>query len=213
MTAAAKRKTDDRMVGLAAFTQRRKRESREQLLDAATNLFHDKGYYSVSVDDIAGMAGVSRMTFYRHFKSRAAILMELFERNSEAVFPQLFSIGDQDYRDPATVRAWIEGIFDADWPGRQILRAIAQAVRMDREFVEAAQNFIGGFVSGLGEKIPAFAADPNGPDRKQWLEGWLIVYQILDQSNQATLDMGLGRDPIVIELLAERFVGFVTRER
>ena len=213
MTAAAKRKTDDRMVGLAAFTQRRKRESREQLLDAATNLFHDKGYYSVSVDDIAGMAGVSRMTFYRHFKSRAAILMELFERNSEAVFPQLFSIGDQDYRDPATVRAWIEGIFDADWPGRQILRAIAQAVRMDREFVEAAQNFIGGFVRGLGEKIPAFAADPNGPDRKQWLDGWLIVYQILDQSNQATLDMGLGRDPIVIELLAERFVGFVTRER
>ena len=199
MTAAAKRKTDDRMVGLAAFTQRRKRESREQLLDAATNLFHDKGYYSVSVDDIAGMAGVSRMTFYRHFKSRAAILMELFERNSEAVFPQLFSIGDQDYRDPATVRAWIEGIFDADWPGRQILRAIAQAVRMDREFVEAAQNFIGGFVRGLGEKIPAFAADPNGPDRKQWLDGWLIVYQILDQ--------------IVIELLAERFVGFVTRER
>jgi AcrR family transcriptional regulator len=212
MTAAVKTKADDRMVGLAAFTQRRKRESREQLLDAATRLFHDKGYYSVSVDDIAGLAGVSRMTFYRHFKSRAAILMELFERNSEAVFPQLFSIGDQDYRDPATVRAWIEGIFDADWPGRQILRAIAQAVRMDREFVQAAQNFIGGFVAGLGRKIPAFAADPDGPDRKQWLDGWLVAYQILDQSNQATLDMGLGRDPLVIELLAERFVEFVTRE-
>ena len=211
MTAAAKAGTGERMVGLAAFTQRRKRESREQLLAAATQLFHDKGYYSVSVDDIAGLAGVSRMTFYRHFRSRAAILMELFERNSAVVLPQLFSIGDQDWRDPATVRGWIEGIFEADWPGRHILRAISQAVRMDREFVEAAQNFIGGFVEGLGRKIPAFAADPDGPDRKRWLEGWLIVYQILDQSNQATLDMGLGRDPLVIELLAERFVEFVTR--
>jgi AcrR family transcriptional regulator len=211
MMTAARPKTDDRMVGLAAFTQRRKRASREQLLDAATQLFHDKGYYSVSVDDIAGLAGVSRMTFYRHFRSRAAILMELFERNSAEVLPQLLSIADEEYRDPAVVRAWIEGIFDADWSGRHILRAIAQAVRMDREFVEAAQTFIDDFVAGLGERIPAFAADPAGIGRKRWLEGWLIVYEILDQSNQATLDMGLGRDPLVMELLTERFVSFVTR--
>lgn len=211
MTAAAKARTDDRMVGLAAFTQRRKRESRDQLLAAATSLFHDKGYYSVSVDDIAGLAGVSRMTFYRHFRSRAAILMELFERNSATVVPQLLSIGDQDYRDPATVHAWITNIFDADWPARQILRAIAQAVRMDREFVEAAQRFISGFVTGLGEKIPAFAATPEGTERRRWLAGWLILYEILDQSNQATLDMGVGRDPLIIDLLTERFVGFVTR--
>ena len=91
MTAAVKAKTDVRMVGLAAFTQRRKRESRDQLLAAATSLFHDKGYYSDSVDDIAGLAGVSRMTFYRHFRSRAAILMELFERNSAVTLPQLLS--------------------------------------------------------------------------------------------------------------------------
>jgi AcrR family transcriptional regulator len=211
MTAAVKAKTDDRMVGLAAFTQRRKRESRDQLLAAATSLFHDKGYYAVSVDDIAGLAGVSRMTFYRHFRSRAAILMELFERNSAVVMPQLLSIGDADYRDPAIVRGWIDGIFDANWPGRQILRAIAQAVRMDREFVEASQKFISGFVTGLGAKIPAFAASPEGGDRKRWLEGWLILYEILDQSNQATLEMGVGRDPLIIELLTERFVGFVTR--
>jgi AcrR family transcriptional regulator len=210
MTSALKAKPDDRMVGLAAFTQRRKRESREQLLAAATSLFHDKGYYSVSVDDIAGLAGVSRMTFYRHFKSRAAILMELFERNSAVTMPQLLSIRDQDWRDPPTVRAWIAGIFDSDWPARQILRAIAQAVRMDREFVEASQTFIAGFVAGLGATIPAFAADPAS-DHKGWLEGWLILYEILDQSNQATLDMGVGRDPLIIDLLTERFIGFVGR--
>lgn len=211
MTSAVKARADDRMVGLAAFTQRRKRESREQLLAAAISLFHDKGYYSVSVDDIAGLAGVSRMTFYRHFKSRAAILMELFERNSAVTMPQLLSIGDREYRDRATVRAWIADIFDSDWPARRILRAIAQAVRMDREFVEASQQFIGGFVAGLGEKIPAFAARPEGEERKRWLEGWLILYEILDQSNHATLDMGVGRDPLIIDLLTERFVAFVTR--
>ena len=210
MTAAVKAKTDVRMVGLAAFTQRRKRESRDQLLAAATSLFHDKGYYSVSVDDIAGLAGVSRMTFYRHFRSRAAILMELFERNSAVTLPQLLSIRDADYRDPATVCGWISGIFDADWPGRQILRAIAQAVRMDREFVEASQKFITGFVAGLGETISAFSAKPE-TDHRRWLEGWLILYEILDQSNQATLDMGVGRDPLIIDLLTERFIGFVTR--
>lgn len=210
MTSALKARAEDRMVGLAAFTQRRKRESREQLLAAATSLFHDKGYYSVSVDDIAGLAGVSRMTFYRHFRSRAAILMELFERNSAVTMPQLLSIREQDWRDPATVRAWIAAIFDSDWPARRILRAIAQAVRMDREFVEASQTFISGFVAGLGEKIPAFGADRE-QDHKSWLEGWLILYEILDQSNQATLDMGVARDPLIIDLLTERFVGFVTR--
>ncbi len=201
----------DRMVGLSAFTQRRKAESREQLLSAATELFREKGYYAVSIDDIAALAGVSRMTFYRHFRSRAAILMELFEHGVATAMPQLLAIRDRDFRDPAVVYAWVAGIFDADWPHRRLRLAFSQAARMDREFVEGTQRLIRQVIEGLGERIPAFAVSDQGEDRRRWLQAWLVVYEILDQSNQSMLDMGVGRDPLILDLVTERFTAFAAR--
>ena len=211
MTSLPKPETADRMIGLTAFTQKRKRKSREQLLAAATELFRSNDYYSVSIDDIAGLAGVSRMTFYRHFRSRAAILTELFEHGVGAAMPQLLAIRDQDFADPTIVRSWIAGIFDAEWPHRRLLLAFTQAAKIDREIIEATQQLLRRFVSEMGKHIPAFAVSETGDERRCWIEGWLILYEILDQSNRATLDMGIGRDPLVIDILTERFTGFVTK--
>jgi AcrR family transcriptional regulator len=41
-------------------------------------LISKKGYYRVTIDDICNKAGVSRGTFYSHFKSKDAIVLEQF---------------------------------------------------------------------------------------------------------------------------------------
>jgi AcrR family transcriptional regulator len=54
--------------------------ARRQLLDTALQLFVERGYVGVRVEDIAKAAGISRATFYKHFAEREEILAELFAR-------------------------------------------------------------------------------------------------------------------------------------
>lgn len=52
---------------------------RQDILAAASSLFDRSGFYSVSMDEIAATAEVSRATLYRHFSTKMAILEELSE--------------------------------------------------------------------------------------------------------------------------------------
>ncbi len=45
-------------------------EVRRDLVTAAVELFHNKGYEETTVDDIAATAGVGRRTFFRYFRSK-----------------------------------------------------------------------------------------------------------------------------------------------
>lgn len=53
---------------------------REELLDAAQQLFLDKGIAATSIDDIASAADVAKGTVYLYFPSKEALLTALQER-------------------------------------------------------------------------------------------------------------------------------------
>jgi AcrR family transcriptional regulator len=53
---------------------------REELLDAAQQLFLDKGIGATSIDDIASAAHVAKGTFYLYFPSKETLLHALQER-------------------------------------------------------------------------------------------------------------------------------------
>lgn len=181
--------------------------SRERLLAAAARAFCRSGYFAVSVEEIVKEAGVSRMTFYRHFNSKAALALELFQRNVERALPRFTSISSADYRDRSTVEHWIGSLFDADRRSGQLLRVFTQANVEEPDFTRSAQELIGNLIAELGQGIPAFAIDRE-TQRRRWLEAWLVIYEILDQSNHAARGAGIAAEPEVIAILADRFVAF-----
>src|SRR2546429_3172487 len=54
-------------------------ERRRQLLDAALEVFADRGFYGTSMDELAETAGVTNPVFYKHFGSKRALYIELLE--------------------------------------------------------------------------------------------------------------------------------------
>ena len=193
-----------------AFAVPPKVSSRERLLAAAAASFCANGYFAVSVEDIATKAGVSRMTFYRHFAGKAALAIALFEQNVAHWMPRYLAITNHPVLDRAIVQSWLEDLFEADRESGQLLRVFIQANVAESGFTEAAQSLLSTLVAELGAHIPAFALDPQA-DRKRWLQAWLLIYEILDQSNHAARGAGVSTDPLVIEILADRFMQFVAQ--
>ena len=54
----------------------RTRRTRVRLLAAGLDLFARQGYDATTVAQIAGAAGVTEMTFYRHFGSKDRLLLD-----------------------------------------------------------------------------------------------------------------------------------------
>lgn len=50
------------------------------IVDAAAQLFSDKGYHSTSISHVIARAGISRGTFYLYFDSKESLFLELMDR-------------------------------------------------------------------------------------------------------------------------------------
>ncbi|MFA1819445.1 TetR/AcrR family transcriptional regulator [Virgibacillus oceani] len=53
---------------------------KEELMGAAVELFKKKGYHATSVEDITASIGISKGGFYRHFKTKEILVLELLNR-------------------------------------------------------------------------------------------------------------------------------------
>lgn len=57
-----------------------KRDTREDIIDIAIDLFSERGYSGVSIRDITKRAGIRESSLYNHFKSKDELLDVIIER-------------------------------------------------------------------------------------------------------------------------------------
>jgi AcrR family transcriptional regulator len=72
------------------------KSTRERILDAALDLFIEKGFDKTSLREIAEQLGVTKAALYYHFASKEDILMALHLRLHEFGFDALTQLGDQE---------------------------------------------------------------------------------------------------------------------
>lgn len=61
-------------------TRLRSSARRKELIAVAANLFASRGYYPVTVDDIGDAVGLTGPALYRHFPSKEALLVAVFDQ-------------------------------------------------------------------------------------------------------------------------------------
>src|SRR5262252_7777997 len=96
MNPAGKALTDNE----AAARWRRSKDARPQeILEAALEVFAEKGFASARMDDIAAKAGVSKGTIYLYFESKEAVFRALVR---EMLVPRLAEAAGmlRDYQGP-----------------------------------------------------------------------------------------------------------------
>lgn len=64
---------------MAESVEKQEMSTRERILMAAFDLFHEKGIHATSVDDILEKSGTGKSQFYHYFKSKEGIIHEMLQ--------------------------------------------------------------------------------------------------------------------------------------
>lgn len=133
---------------------------RRSLIDSASELFYERGVASTGVDAVAGAAGIGKPALYRHFGSKAGLLVAALAARHEA---RRASLGErlQDVpsgRRVVTLVEWIaEWIESEEFAGCAFVRAAAERRAVDEQALAQVRLH----KHWLGEAIRA-ACDEDG---------------------------------------------------
>jgi len=75
-------------------------DTKEQILEVAGELFTRRGYWGVSMQDIAGALQISKAALYYHFPSKQALTLALLQKTYGEFFTALENAG-QGIKNPA----------------------------------------------------------------------------------------------------------------
>ena len=76
-------------MNLRAKTHEDKQQKRKKILEAAKELFFDKGYYCTTIEMITQKAGVSIGTFYLYYKNKVEIYKALQDEGLDILFDMM----------------------------------------------------------------------------------------------------------------------------
>ncbi len=68
---------------MTGMRQRKRQERHDTIIDAAMELFRDRGYEQTTMEEIAAQADVSPPTLYRYFPRKTELLIALFWKERE----------------------------------------------------------------------------------------------------------------------------------
>ncbi|MFQ5612818.1 MAG: TetR/AcrR family transcriptional regulator [Anaerolineae bacterium] len=101
---------------------------RRQLLDAARQVFSQKGFSATNVSDVAAAAGVSQGTIYLYFDSKDDLFMATFEAWIETCVYQAYAESDLSAE---TAAGWLRAFADS---AAQMMATSAEFLPVQMEF-------------------------------------------------------------------------------
>lgn len=99
---------------MATLREEQRRFTHQKLVDAARDVFSEKGFSAATIEDVVNAAGASRGTFYLYFKTKSDLVKEMLNgldsdaRTALEGLPELTPGGDNG----EVIRIWVEALID-----------------------------------------------------------------------------------------------------
>lgn len=106
---------------------------RNQILDAATQVFAEKGFHRATIKDIARVAGIADGTIYTYFASKTDVLLGILNRLNQSTEreQQLRPEGGQDLR--AFFAEYLRQRMALFWPNAEVFQAVLPEMLVNAE--------------------------------------------------------------------------------
>lgn len=109
---------------------------RNQILDAATQVFAEKGFHRATIKDIARVAGIADGTIYTYFASKTDVLLGILNRLNQSTEreQQLNLESGQDIR--TFFAAYLRQRMALFWPNAEVFQAVLPEMLVNAELRE-----------------------------------------------------------------------------
>jgi AcrR family transcriptional regulator len=172
--------------------ERRAAETRLRLFRCALQLFAQRGFPNVTVEDITEAADVGKGTFFNYFESKDDVLGVMAEiqlgkvrealqqaragkRSIQAILSHLFErVGEEPARSPELARALLSSFLASDRIRQSLARNLAEGRQMAAEIIEFGQQ--------RGEINPKLKKDQVALHLQQTFLGTLLLWSLRGES-------------------------------
>ena len=158
------------MAGRTETEPRRRPKNRKaQIAAVAAEAFSERGYHSVSVDDIAASVGISGPALYRHYPTKYALFLDAATNLATVLERAIDSDAEIEILDPA---ARLDGQILAAVRTTVANRRTAGLYRWESRYLDTADRaHIRGTIEAVNRRIGATLAQlrPDLPDRDNFL--------------------------------------------
>jgi AcrR family transcriptional regulator len=130
-----------------SLRERKKRETRQRILDVAIELFQSQGFDQTPVDAIATQANISRGTFFNYFPNKKSLLREIASQELEQL--QKLAEDDRTNSPIAKIRHVIHRLVADTLPYLRITRYIFLGAMLYPTEEKAPNIQLGSILGGL----------------------------------------------------------------
>jgi len=135
------------------------------ILNAAVEIFAERGFSTTRVEDILERAGVARRTFYKYFSSKEAVLAAIYELATGELIAGMQAASAGAEADPLeAIQLGLDAYLDYHLAHGPLLRVLVQqAVRSDSPLAPLRARFREGLVQLLDTAVRASGRPAQDP--------------------------------------------------
>ena len=170
-----------------------KASAKERLVETALTLFYQNGFHATGIDKILATAGVSKMTMYKHFPSKDALILETLTVRDQQ-FRQWLADRSAELADNPKDR--MAAVFDAldewfhkpDFHGCLFINATAEYGQADDPINQAAlqhKHLVSAWLAELAEQAGIAEAAALARILMLLMEGAIVTRQAANEKKSA----------------------------
>ena len=122
--------------------KQQKEETRQKLMDAATAaLASGRSFDTLSLREVAKLAGIAPTSFYRHFHDMEGLGLALIEEHGKGLLTLMHDVREQASEGRSVIRASVETLFDYIFSNQGVSRMILhESLARESAFRKAAEK-------------------------------------------------------------------------
>lgn len=137
---------------MARIQTEKEKSRKEVILKAAAFLFHDKGYKSASMRDLASRVGVEAASLYNHIRSKSELLHDICFDTANLYWEHLHEVEQSDDKPIGKIEKLIR------FHIRQILQNYEDVYVTDREWKHLTEPYLTNYRNQRRDYRKSFAA-------------------------------------------------------
>lgn len=106
---------------------------RKQILDAATQVFAEKGFHRATIKDVARTAGIADGTIYTYFSSKTEVLLGILNRLNESTEREQHFALENEQNIRAFFASYLRQRMALLWPNIEVFRAVLPEILVNED--------------------------------------------------------------------------------